>query len=185
MEMQYKDIYKPVLTHICQCGSEMRSSAKTYDLICDSCHTTISAEDRRDIEGASRTILKTALEEGIQAVKLNNVSYDIEEAVMPSGILPHFIDRVVESSLLLEPEREFHFQVVEYNSPRAFKANSHLLVEVNPNSEMTYSEALPIINDTVKCYIKISRADHPETPYIIDLRILPRAVLAPELGVAS
>lgn len=183
--MLYADTLQPALIHSCRCGSEMRDNIRTLDLKCDSCNSTISKKDRMDIEMVSRTILEISREQDIEAIQLQNVVYEIDEAVMPTGILPFFMDRIAQTSLMLAPEREFYFRVVEYDSPDVIMAVSHLFIEVNPDSKMTFMEALPIVSHTIRRIIEMSRVENPTNPYINDLRTMSMSELAEGLQVAS
>lgn len=169
---------QPSLIHACKCGAELRDNIRTLDLVCKVCSTTIPKQERLDIELASHTFLHIAEDLGIEGVEIGNVLYEIDEAAMPTGLLPYIIDRAAQTSLHISPEKEFYFRVSEYASSDVSISATHLYVEVNPTSKMTIKEALPILSHTTRRLVEMSRLQDPQNTLINDLRIMSMTELA-------
>lgn len=145
---------------------------------CRNCGNTLSYQDRIDIELTSKTVYEIASDLGIEGVELGNVQYEIDEATMPTSLLPLIVQRAAQTALLLSPDKEFYFEVGEVKEPDVGFLSTHLYISVNPNSTMTIKEALPILSHTIKRFVELSRLDDPLNPFIKDLRIMSMSELA-------
>jgi hypothetical protein len=109
--------------------------------------------------------LEIALEKGIESIMM----YEIDEAVLPTALLPVIIEQAIQTSLLLSPEKEFYFTVGEISNTENNLSDTNLFLETNKNSTMTIVEALPIISFVMSNLIKSARKQIADNPWIESL----------------
>ncbi|WP_286241265.1 hypothetical protein [Neptuniibacter halophilus] len=176
--MMMNNLMVPQYIHACHCGAELRNNLRNQSMECSKCSSSLTREHRLEVELAARTFLEIALDADIEGVQLGQTIFEIDEAAMPTGLLPFIVDRAAQTSMVLMPEKAFYFRVGEYETTDLEISSTHLYAAVNPDSDMSVKEALLVISHTVKRLIQMSRISDPTNAYINDLRMMTLTELA-------
>lgn len=177
--MNNRTTINPSLLHVCGCGEELKDDLRNRSMVCHKCGSTLSLDDRIELEMLSKTFFEIAQSHDIEGVKLNSGGpIELDEAVLPTGLLPAIVDRAAQTSLLLSPDKAFRFRIKEYTDTNVMLCATHLYVERNTESDMSMTEALPILSHTIQRLIEMSRLDDPHNPFINDLRMMSMTELA-------
>ncbi|SIQ99187.1 hypothetical protein [Marinobacterium stanieri] len=172
----------PALIFPCSCGSELNEDLRNRNLVCHSCGNTVSDKHRMMIELVSRTFQKRAEAADIEGVMYGVTEFDIDEAALPTGLLPIIMTRVIQAAHLAYPNHPYLFSVGEVTTPNEMLASTCYYISVDPESTMDVKAALVIFNHVVKKMIDFSRTHDRENPVISDLHNITMSVLAEGLN---
>lgn len=161
----------PTLLHSCACGSELKDNITTRGLDCSVCQYSLTIEERLSIELVSRTVYEIATEKGIEGFQLNNMLYEIDDAALPTGLLPIIINIAIQISNVLSPDKQFIFDIGEITGDEDCISSTHLFIQPNRESTMSITAALPMISYTINNLIQLSRQQDPDSMWITNLSI--------------
>lgn len=171
---------RPALLFVCQCGHQLRDNIKRKSLACKHCQAEVSLEDRQSIELASHAFRELAESQNIETVLYGRTEYEIDEASLPTGLLPIIIGRAAQVSVTLFPDTPYFYNVSELESLDGGITSTDLCVTINKESKMNLKTALLILTHITSRLIKVSRIEDPDNTIICDLRLLSIADLTQE-----
>lgn len=171
MSKAISDQLKPSLLFPCVCGKEMRENIRSKSLSCR-CGYKVPFEERINIELFSKTFFEVADQLGVESIIYANAEYEIDEAALPTGLLPSIIGRTSAASQQIHTETPYLMNITEIETPNGMLSTTEFVICQNPTSTMNTKQSLMILTHFVTRMVELSRLDSPASPVIQDMRAM-------------